>query len=292
LRSNPITARRPLLVNGVLGALQSAPEGRPTPLATWLASLADTLSQTTQPFEPAGPSTSVPSKRSTAGRRVRRGLIAAAAVVVLAAVALVGYAIVNSTRGTATAQTAAGHTQSLPAPPAASPTQAAQVEVAPSSGESASNQPAPSGTAGPGGGSSQEPTIEPGADYFADRSKFDATDDTGHATDPANINGQFYTQNLRFYAYGNSHAYATYVLGRHYSRLKTVVGVDDSAHSNLRVRIEIVADNKTIFRQDMAKGTAATVDLPVSGVYSVTFSVTLLSGDSGYGDFADARVLP
>jgi serine/threonine protein kinase len=286
---NPMTARRPLLTNGVLAALQSAPEGRPTPLATWLASLTDTLSQTTQPYSGPGSPTATPPKPRIGGRRLRLAL-AGAALVVLLLTASIGYALTRG--GPPPVPTSAGQTQPAAAAAIAPSRTPGPVDSSPAASESPSPLLSPSDGAGPSDSAGPQPAVEPGADYFADGSKFRATDGTSFSTDPTNLNGQFYTQNLRFWvSHTGSKGSATFVLGRHYSRLKTVVGVDDSATSNLQVRIEIVADNVSIFRKDLAKGTAVTVDVPVTNIYSVNFSITELGGSAGYGVFADARVL-
>jgi hypothetical protein len=158
---------------------------------------------------------------------------------------------------------------------------AASQETSPSAGVDPSTNPSP------------DASIEPGADYLADRDRFQPTDSSGYEYGPASVNGQFHTQNVRLWvSHPGAQSFATFVLGRRYARLRAVAGIDDTSHANLTVRFEIVMDNKTVFRKDMAKGAAVTIDLPVAGVYSVTLSVTQLNGDSGYGDFAEARVVP
>jgi len=291
LRENELTGRRPLLVNGVVGALQSAPEGRPHPLTTWLASLSDTLSQTTQPFGAVTTTAAAPVKVKS-GHMLRRILVATAALVFVVGGTAIGYAVANSGdagNGPTQGQSAG----SLAVVTELSPTPQESIEPSPSDTAAESPSPGASDSPSPEPAVSDAPAVEPGADYFADTDKFQATDTTGYDSDPANLNGQFYTQNMLFGVYyTGDHRYATFVLGRHYSQVKTVVGVADSANSDLKLRIEIITDNKTIFRKDIGKGTTATVNLPVAGVYQITFSITKLSGGQGKGVFADARVLP
>jgi len=284
LRNHPLTARRPLLINGVLAALQSAPEGRPEPLTTWLASLTDTLSQTTQVVDAPGQQSTESVRK---GRVARRVLVTTATVLAVAAAGFV-YSQMRGASGNDTDKTLAENTQ----PPivVSSPTTPATLAPSPTSTPHSSPAaqptlvPSPSGTAWPG--------IEPGADYLSDRDKFQPTDG-GYNTGATKVNGNFYTENLKFYVtYKGAASSATFVLGRHYSRLKAVVGIDDEAQANLRVRFTIVADNNTIFQKDLGKGADAAVDLSVTGVYSITISITNLTDDNGNGIFADARVLP
>lgn len=48
LQANPVTARRPILIQRIMEALAAPPGGRPTNLRAWLSGLTDTLSQVTE----------------------------------------------------------------------------------------------------------------------------------------------------------------------------------------------------------------------------------------------------
>ena len=127
LAQTEITARRPQLVRALLQALHAAPQDRPRNLSVWLASLTDSLSQTTsqartQSVESGSLRTPAPPKQMRS--KSRRGLaiaVAAVAAAVLGIGAAVGVAAYLS-RGHGSGSGALGASTSTPGKPTAAPT--------------------------------------------------------------------------------------------------------------------------------------------------------------------------
>lgn len=102
LQHDPDTARRQFLVQALLAALQFRPQDRPQRLTHWLASLTDTLSQTTQPIAaphyPAPPVHAVPTvlgPRPAPGGRRTGVLVGVLSAAVVALLVLVGFLVYN-----------------------------------------------------------------------------------------------------------------------------------------------------------------------------------------------------
>ncbi|MFI5913100.1 protein kinase [Dactylosporangium sp. NPDC051541] len=82
LLHTPAAARRPLLGQALIGALQLPPQHRPAPLALWLAALTDTPTQTTPPAPPPAPAP--PPQRRTGLLVAGLGVVAVLLVALIA----------------------------------------------------------------------------------------------------------------------------------------------------------------------------------------------------------------
>ncbi len=181
LQTNPLTARRPILINKVMEALAAPAGQRPTNLRTWLSGLTDTLSQVTESAGADGPlvaaagampgaaGTTVtgaflpaPAPMPVPARKSKRGyLIAAAALVVLL---LVGAGVVYIvTRGHTPSTPVSDNSPGIgtPTPSATSPVGTVGGVGASSGAPSGAPAPAPSGP--PSGAPSGVPSGPPSA---------------------------------------------------------------------------------------------------------------------------------
>ena len=128
--------------------------------------------------------------------------------------------------------------------------------------------------------------------YLVDGSVFQTSDQLNLTEPVAHVNGEPSPQSVSIYLYfDGERGFATYVLGRHYTRLKATVGIDDSSKSAFKAQVEIVADNRRLLQQTVGKGQAVPVDLDVSGVYSITLSASYRGSGDGTVAFGDARVV-
>lgn len=304
LQANPLTARRPILVNKVMEVLAAPPAQRPANLRTWLSSLTDTLSQVTEsggstggfvrpadhtltatgPFIPApmpvaaGPI--VPVKRSSRARLI------VVAVVVL--VLLIGGGTVYAlTQGGGSKGTGAnGQPTTTPVgqnqptdqntpPPSSAPSLAPSTEPSPvPSGE-------PSGP--PGGGpseiSSPPPSVPPidptgpaeGIPLAGDNTFIADSSNVDTSAGNININGQ--TSINGFLTYGgccnDTTLYQDSVdidLGRSYKTFYARLGIEDKGAANVTIEFKIYADQRLIYDKKLRLGKSENIALPVSGV--------------------------
>ncbi|WP_330186172.1 protein kinase [Dactylosporangium sp. AC04546] len=108
LQHDPDTARRQFLVQALLAALQLRPQDRPPRLTHWLASLTDTLSQTTQaiaaphhPTPPPPPMYAVPGPRPAPGSRRTGVLVGVLVAAIVALSVLIGFLVFDPLGGSA-----------------------------------------------------------------------------------------------------------------------------------------------------------------------------------------------
>ena len=90
----------------------------------------------------------------------------------------------------------------------------------------------------------------------------DPTEGLNSSSGTANVNGEIYPQSVKLYSYSQAAGpvHVSFVIGRKYNRLKTVVGVDDEATDGHRLRLQIFADDAVIFQKDVGKGESYPVD--------------------------------
>ena len=83
----------------------------------------------------------------------------------------------------------------------------------------------------------------------------------------------------------NSNRSVEFLLGRKYLRLLASAGInDDAVDPTLRVRIQVLGDNRILYSHNAALGKALpTVDLNVRSVLRVQVKVNFISGDSAPG---------
>ncbi|MGI5174969.1 protein kinase domain-containing protein [Dactylosporangium sp. CA-152071] len=326
LRTNPISARRPALVNQLMQALAAPPTHRPPNLRVWLGSLTDTLSQVTEsggglgmlpptfaaadqtatgtfmPPPMAGVSplrAPVPAPTGGGGRRRTVVIAVAAAAVVLA---LAGGAVAygmsggddpsdNSAKGTATATTA-GAANPAPttaaAPPSPTDTKAALTDEA-SSPASASADPSvsPSFNEGAAFGLRLSGNAAYEAGFIAGR-----TDMYYTATD-IDINGK---KSVSGWSSGFSccnngttrvvEATIDINLSRKYTTLTGIVGIEDHGKPNVPIRVQVFADNTSVFDKQVTLGHPEDLKVTVTGCLRlrVVFTGQMYQAQAVVGD--------
>lgn len=119
---------------------------------------------------------------------------------------------------------------------------------------------------------------QPVSTYLSD---LEPVEGSGYAS-AASVSGQAYPHSVITTPSDYSDALPVdvgYDLGRHYRRVKATVGLTDDAPSNAQVRVEILGDGRSLFSQTVGLGTAAPIDIDVTGVLRLTLSVALLNAD-------------
>ena len=111
----------------------------------------------------------------------------------------------------------------------------------------------------------------------------DGYNDGNHAG-TAVVNGKSYTRAVSF-AVQESTGYTysvQYDLGRDYQTFTATVGLSDASASNATVRLEVLADNRSVYSKDFSLGQTDTVKIDVSGALRLDFKVTLLTKADQY----------
>jgi serine/threonine-protein kinase len=115
-------------------------------------------------------------------------------------------------------------------------------------------------------------------------------------TGVASIKGVAYTHGVLQQQGSNYNpAKTTFTLSNHYTRLKGLVGLDDSFIGGGSVQVEIFdQDNKSLFKKTVKVGRPVPLDISVRGVIQLTLEATdLLTNvqNSGSVVWADAQLL-
>jgi hypothetical protein len=320
LRTNPISARRPILVNQLMQALAAPPQQRPTNLRAWLGALTDTLSQVTEsgggvgmlpptlapadqtatsgfvaPPGPLAPAAAPPAKRG------RKRLVAVAAsvvaVLVLVSGAVAAYALTRgdntgsktgSTAGAGQQTTApAGTTTTTPAQtdtPTASPSPSTSDDVAAAPGGSASTSPSPQLVEGSAPGVPLS-----GDDAYAQGFIADYSSMSYQATD-IDINGQKLLSGFQstYCCQGTPVRQSTIDLNlsRKYRTLTGLVGIEDHSQPNVSVRVQVFGDNVVLFDKTVTLGHPQQLRVSVANVLRlrVVFTGQLYIAKTAIGD--------
>lgn len=129
-------------------------------------------------------------------------------------------------------------------------------------------------------------------DHLTDPDVFDLTDSSGAHAEITKINGKTYSQSVAIYVRDDgSRGFATYVIGRHYTRFQSVVGIGDTAESKYRAEITITIDGEQRFKRVVRKGESIPIDLNTTGAYEITLAATNLGGAYGHAAFGDAMLV-
>jgi serine/threonine protein kinase len=276
LRSNTITARRPMLVRQILEAISAPPEARPRNLQMWLDSAADTLSQVTvnggQPssFQPSPPpqrldpnterlpavaahSATTTRTGPDAPRRRRRWpwAIAVLMVAVLTGAGLTAYVLRPPNGGTALA---VGEPELTPAPTtSAAPTSAFTT---------LSTTPDP--TAATGLPTSAQYLV---ADDPVDRDNRsnNGSEQTGTFSTSGRQYGHAISMGVVCYNKDGGDYWIDYNLARSWSTFTATIGLRDDAPATSTASYTVLLDSKIVANGQLALGTATPINIPVNG---------------------------
>lgn len=281
LRSNRITARRPLLVRQILDAVTAPPEARPRHLRTWLDSAADTLSQVTTNGQEASPERPGPPPRRQdpatdvlpvvaprfertaiepgppppAPRRRRRRwpwAVAALLVAVLTGSGLTAYVLRPPSAS--------------PAQPlgAASPTAVPTTSAAPTSDVTTTFSPDadPTAVSGLPTGPRYLITDDP---VDKDRSGSNGAEQTGTFSTSGTRYGHAISMGAYCYNQDGGDYWIDYDLARSWSRFTATVGLRDDSPATSAASYKVLLDGKVVATGRLALGTAIPLDIPVTG---------------------------
>jgi serine/threonine-protein kinase len=128
---------------------------------------------------------------------------------------------------------------------------------------------------------------QPVSVFLADMKPVEGYVQSGLAT----MNGTAYTRSVFFDTYDDGDA--GWDLGRHYRRLRAVVGLRDDAPSGSKMKLEVFADGRSIFARNIALGETVPIDLDVTGVLRLRLTATDLVDNyqRSAAVFGDAAVL-
>jgi NPCBM/NEW2 domain len=149
-----------------------------------------------------------------------------------------------------------------------------------------STSPAPS-PGSPGSSASPVEPTEPASPVmttYIEDLPYTADSDPYDNRDVAHINGQSYAHSQAAqFCFGSHERKWGYTLERGYTRLRATVGLSDNSAARTVVNFEILADGHSVFAKEMQRGQAATIDLPVQNILTVTLVSTLLSDEGSCG---------
>ncbi|MDP9905604.1 PASTA domain-containing protein [Arthrobacter bambusae] len=103
------------------------------------------------------------------------------------------------------------------------------------------------------------------------------------------VNGTAITTGVRCAGYSKEET-TFWILGRGLSRLKGVVGIDDSSNSKARVKVTITADGKPLVDQEISYGQSVNLDADVSGVLRLELKVS--DANAGTGSNSSSNETP
>ena len=103
------------------------------------------------------------------------------------------------------------------------------------------------------------------------------------------VNGTSLTTGIRCESYSKEET-TFWILGRGLSRLKGVVGIDDSSDSSSRVKVTVTADGKPLVDQVVSYGQSVNLDADVSGV--LRLEVTVSDANAGTGSNSSSNKTP
>ncbi|GAA2843367.1 NPCBM/NEW2 domain-containing protein [Nonomuraea rubra] len=66
-----------------------------------------------------------------------------------------------------------------------------------------------------------------------------------------------------------------YVIGKDYTRFKSIAGVGDFSKRASPVYFSIIGDGETIYKRKVRPGTPASINIPVSGVIQLTLKIEI-----------------
>ena len=115
----------------------------------------------------------------------------------------------------------------------------------------------------------------------------------GAAIDPAQVNGQFFTQNLMLLPYVDQPSYIEYDLARGYRVFRSSLGLRDDSLSSSLVRVQVFVDGAEVYTKDLVLGQLETIELDITGALRIRMQVSDLAGQGGqrWAVFGDAKVL-
>jgi serine/threonine protein kinase len=271
LRSNAITARRPMLVRQVLEAITAPPEARPRHLQTWLDSAADTLSQVTTNGGPpssihqgppprldadterlaaVAPRSATTTIEPHAPRRRRRWpwAVAALMVAVLAGAGLTAYVLRTPIGGPAQAVGAPEVPTTSAAPTSTFTTFSASADPTAATGLPTS---------------AQFLTADDPVDR--DNRGTNGSEQTGTFSTSGRQYGHAISMGVFCYNRDGGDYWIDYNLGRSWSTFTATVGLRDDSPASSTASYTVLLDSKTVANGQLSLGTATPINIPVSG---------------------------
>lgn len=97
--------------------------------------------------------------------------------------------------------------------------------------------------------------------------------------DRLHVNGEIFTESPQFKFYRDGSQFASYDLGRHFTKFEAHVGFDDRSESSDPLRVSIIQEETgdVLWQSDMGLGDGADVSLDVTDVLRLTLKAEALS---------------